>query len=427
MTKNQSRLIQILVQLARVVMGATFLFSGFVKAVDPFGFTYKIEDYLVKLNVVALFPLALPAAVFMVVAEFLLGVLLLLGIYRRWTTRLIGVFMLFFMPLTLWIAIANPVQDCGCFGDFLIIGNWTTFYKNVVLSVCTIILIVWWQKITPLFSPKTAWMAAAFSAVFGILFALHNVYNLPVFDFRPYHIGSNIPEKMHVDPEKADVFENIFIYSKDGAEQEFTDENYPWNDSTWVFVDMKSRLVRAGEKPPIAEFTIELLHFGDSADDWTQEDITDAVLSSEGYTFLMVAYSLNSMSTRYINRFEAMADYAAQQNISFYCLTASSVEAIAEWQRTHPANFVFAHADERVLKTMVRSNPGLLLLQGGTVVNKWNGSHLPAAKRLNTAIADAPFAKIKDRQTNNAATLAVILLIFILPLGILKWIDSKKA
>ena len=143
---------KMVVELSRVIVGATFMFSGFVKAVDPLGFTYKIQDYLIELNLTELFSLAFPAAVIMVVAEFALGVLLLLGIYRKATTHLIGLFLLFFTPFTLWVALTNPVKDCGCFGDALIISNWQTFYKNLILLAGIVFLIINWKKITPLYS-----------------------------------------------------------------------------------------------------------------------------------------------------------------------------------------------------------------------------------------------------------------------------------
>ena len=209
---------KILVELSRVIIGATFAFSGFVKAIDPLGFTYKIEDYLIELELLELFPLALPAAVFMVTAEFALGIFLLLGIYRKWTVRLVTLFMFFFTPLTLWIAIANPVEDCGCFGDAFIISNWQTFYKNIVLLAGAILLLLKWEKITPLFSRKMATVAGILTLLLGVLFSLHNVYRLPVIDFRPYKIGANIPQQMFVDPGEADVVETVFIYSKDGIE-----------------------------------------------------------------------------------------------------------------------------------------------------------------------------------------------------------------
>ncbi|MEA4948369.1 MAG: DoxX family protein, partial [Petrimonas sp.] len=275
---SRNKFIKILTELSRIVLGVTFAFSGFVKAVDPLGFTYKIQDYLVSLDLTALFPLALPAAIVLVVLEFLIGVFLLLGIYRKPTVVLTAVFMAFFLPLTLWIALKNPVKDCGCFGDALIISNWATFYKNIVLGICTVVLLRYHQRMASLFSAKRAWRAAVFSVIFGFSFSVYNVVKLPVFDFRPYHIGANIPENMYIDPEKADVVKNVFIYSKDGIEQEFTEENYPWNDSTWTFVEMKTKLIKEGEKPKIEDFYLSALVYDSLSQGFVAgEDITQQI------------------------------------------------------------------------------------------------------------------------------------------------------
>lgn len=362
------------VELFRLIVGVTFLFSGFVKAVDPLGFTYKIEDYLIELGLTGFFPLALPVAIFMVTAEFALGVFLLLGVYRKWTVRLIMLFMLFFTPLTLWIAIANPVEDCGCFGDAFVISNWQTFYKNIILLAGAILLLLKWEQISPLFSRKMAPVAGLLTLLFGVLFSLHNVYRLPVFDFRPYKVGANIPQQMFVDPEKADVLETVFIYSKDGIEQEFTEENYPWNDSTWTFVDMKTKLVKEGEKPAIEDFALEALYYDEATDSWDiGGDITDIILSEPSYTFLMVSYSLEKMGLKHLERFREVHRYAGENGYSFYLLTSSSADVVGEWEQHHRTGFQFCHADERVLKTMIRANPGLMLLKEGTVAGKWDG------------------------------------------------------
>ena len=368
---------KILVELSRVIIGATFAFSGFVKAIDPLGFTYKIEDYLIELELLELFPLALPAAVFMVTAEFALGIFLLLGIYRKWTVRLVTLFMFFFTPLTLWIAIANPVEDCGCFGDAFIISNWQTFYKNIVLLAGAILLLLKWEQITPLFSRKMATVAGILTLLLGVLFSLHNVYRLPVIDFRPYKIGANIPQQMFVDPGEADVVETVFIYSKDGIEKEFTEENYPWNDSTWTFVDMKTKLVKEGVKPAIEDFSVATLYYDEATDAWNiGGDITDIILSEPSYTFLMIAYSLEKMSLKHLEQFVEVYRYAQENGYSFYLLTSSSVDEVGKWEQLHRTGFQFCHADERVLKTMIRANPGLMLLKEGTVINKWDGSNV---------------------------------------------------
>jgi uncharacterized membrane protein YphA (DoxX/SURF4 family) len=372
-----------LVGLSHIVVGATFLFSGFVKSVDPLGFSYKIEDYLIELGLTGLFPLALPVAVIMVTAELCLGIFMLFGIYRKWTARLILLFMVFFTPLTLWIAIANPVEDCGCFGDAFIISNWQTFYKNLVLLAGTILLTVKWRQITPLFLKKTKPYAAASLLLLCVLFSLYNVYRLPVLDFRPYAIGANIPRQMVVDPAKADVMETVFIYSKEGVKKEFTEEDYPWNDSTWTFVEMKTKLLKKGEEPAIEDFAVEELYYDVTAGRWDiGGDITDSILSDSSYTFLMVAYSLEKMNLRYLERFREVHRYAAEKGYSFYLLTASATDTVGEWEQNHRTGFRFCHADERVLKTMIRANPGLMLLKEGTVTQKWDDSKVPNKARL---------------------------------------------
>jgi len=382
-----SRTAKIMVVLSRILVGATFVFSGLMKAVDPLGFSYKIQDYLIELDLTALFPLALPAAVIMVTAEFALGAFLLLGIYRKWTTRLILLFMIFFTPLTLWVAIANPVKDCGCFGDAFVISNWQTFYKNLLLLAGAVWLMVKWKHITPLFTKKAALPVAIVTLLLGVLFALHNVYRLPVIDFRPYKVGANIPLQMYVDPEKADLYETIFLYSKDGVTKEFREENYPWNDSTWTFVDMKTHLVRAGLKPKIEDFSVESLYFDEATAAWQSGgDITDILLSDPSYTFLMIAYSLEEMHMRHLGRFRDVARHAAEKGYSFYILTASGPDVVGTWERQQQTGFQFAHADERTLKTMIRSNPGLMLLKEGTVMGKWDDSKVPTTDKIELII-----------------------------------------
>ncbi|SFL51159.1 Uncharacterized membrane protein YphA, DoxX/SURF4 family [Porphyromonadaceae bacterium KH3CP3RA] len=386
---SKTKIVKFLLELSRIIVGVTFVFSGFVKAVDPLGFTYKIEDYLIELGLTGLFPLALPVAVFMVTAEFALGVFLLLGIYRKWTARLITLFMVFFTPLTLWIAIANPVEDCGCFGDAFTISNWQTFYKNVILLAGAILLLLKWRQITPLFSKKMAPVAGLLTLLLGVLFSLHNVYRLPVIDFRPYKIGANIPQQMFVDPEKADVLETVFIYRKDGIEKEFTEENYPWNDSTWTFVDMKTKVVKEGEKPAIEDFAVEALYYDEATGSWDiGGDITDIILSEPSYTFLMVAYSLDKMSLNHLERFRQVHHYAEENGYSFYLLTSSPTDVVGEWEQHHRTGFQFCHADERVLKTMIRANPGLMLLKEGTVINKWDDSRVPGRGWLDDNVGE---------------------------------------
>ncbi len=363
-----------------------------------------------------MFQFALPLAVILVVAEFVLGALLLLGLYRKPVTILVALMMIFFTPFTFWVALTNPVEDCGCFGDALVISNWQTFYKNLVIVTGAILLVVKWRLIKPLFSKRMAPFAALFVALFGLLFALHNVYNLPVIDFRPYKKGANIPEQMYIDPEKADVMETVFIYSKDGVEEVFNEENYPWNDSTWTFVDMENRLVHEGEKPAIEDFALGSIYFDEIDESWNLGgDITDLVLSDTSYTFLTVSYSLDEMNVKHLDRFKEVNRFAVDNGYPFYLLTASSETIVGEWEAIHKTEFQFGHADERALKTMTRANPGLILIKEGNVINKWTDGKVPEPT--------SEILLLTNPKRDNVVKLLLIAFLFFVPLLLLEKID----
>ena len=413
------KIMKILVETARIVVGAVFVFSGFVKAVDPLGTAYRIQDYLTAFGLTELFPLALPGAVGLVAAELILGILLLLGIYRVWTIVLIAAFMIFFTPLTLWVALNDPVSDCGCFGDAFTITNWQSFSKNVVLLLSSVFLIFKFEHITPLFSKKIAKFVAIFVILFSTLFTFYNLHRLPVFDFRPYRIGTNIPESMRV------VFETVFIYSKDGVEHEFSEEEFMesdflWNDPAWTFVDRQTRF----ETPAIEGFILESLVFDEATQRWLfDEPVTYDILSRPNYLFLMVSYSLDRMRTRQLRHFEAINRYAQERGYSFYLLTSSPLDVIGEWENRHQTGFQFIHVEERVLQTVIRANPGLMLLKEGTVINKWAASEVAAVSRLSVPLNETNLVVVKEQGRQNAIKLLVILLLFFVPLGIFRWID----
>lgn len=410
-------------EFSRIVVGAVFLFSGFVKAIDPLGFTYKIQDYLIAFQLTDLLPLALSAAIAMVVVEFLIGLFLLLGIYRKLSSTFATIFMAVFLPLTLWIALANPVEDCGCFGDALVISNWATFYKNILLSACALFLLFHYRLLKPLFSKKVAKYAALYSVLFAIAFAVYNVVRLPVVDFRPFKIGSDIPEFMTIDPEKADVVENIFIYSKDGVEQEFTEDDYPWNDSTWVYVDMRSRIVKKGEKPKIEDFHLTLYAY-DSEEQayFPEEDITDSILNDPGYNFLMVSCFLDQMNGKHLKDFEQVSRFAKGNGIGFYLLTASSEEEMKRWSQQGGSDFTFVSADERMLKTMIRTNPGLVLLHNGKVINKWDEYSVPDMHSKGIAELD----KSSEQKTIVRVRLLIVMLLLLVPLLVLGFVWKRQ-
>lgn len=423
--KRKDTLINAILNIARIVFGITFIFSGFVKAVDPYGFTYKIEDYLISFQLTQLIPLALAFAIILILLEFLLGVFILVGIYRKWTTAFAVMFMTVMTPLTLYIAIANPVKDCGCFGDALIISNWDTFYKNIILIAFAIILFVYRKRIRPFFSNKTKPYILVYVVFFFLAFSFYNIIYLPVLDFRPYKVGSNIPEKMGHNMEQGDVYENIYVYEKEGVTKEFTDENYPWEDTTWTFVELKSNLIEEGDKPEIQDFAITAYYKNENGAFNKTDDITHEFLSKP-FSLLIVSLSLNEISDTQWQKIQSIADYAANNSIDMCIGTSSDENVIEQLDRNmRDANLNYASMDELTLKTIIRSNPGLLLLKEGVVQAKWSKNRLPDASQLNSIFSSY---RINEEHLPNNKTdskLLIICLLFAIPLLGLKWYDKK--
>lgn len=425
--KRQNRLINILLAAARIVFGITFVFSGFVKAVDPVGFAYKIEDYLISFQLVQFIPLALTFAVVLILVEFLLGVFVLLGLYRKPTTLLAVLFMGVMTPLTLYIALANPVKDCGCFGDALVISNWHTFYKNIVLLSVAVFLLVYRNKIKPLFSAKSKLFVTGYVFLFSLLFCLYNILYLPLMDFRPYKVGVNIPAQMEDDLSKNDIYENIYVYEKDGVQEEFTEDNFPWEDSTWTFVDYKSKLVKEGEQPVMDEFHITAYAKDATGAFVANGDITSQVLD-EPIVLFVVSLSLADANDEGMQQIVALANHLAASNIKLHIATSTQASAINEWHKQWGTpNVHYAQMDELTLKTIVRSNPGLLLLKKGTIEGKWSSRNLPSATKLDKIIAKIEAAGT-GLPTNNKtrARLLIICAIFVIPLLGIGWYDKKS-
>lgn len=384
---NQTyRSVRVWANICRFLLAVVFVFSGFVKAVDPLGTQYKLQDYLIAFGWSDLFPDALLflASVLLGCVEFCLGMYLFFGIRRRLAPRLVLLMMSIMTPLTLWLALDNPVSDCGCFGDAVVLSNWETFWKNVLLLAASISIFKWRKCIFPLVTTRFDWLIALYSWVYIIVVISWSVWYLPLFDFRPYHIGANIPQGMVVPEGKEPTsYETYFIMEKDGVQKEFVLDDYP--DSTWTFVDTRMEVKKRGYEPPIPEFRVY-----SSRDD---EDITDAVLASENYTFLLVGHHLNVADESSLDLINELYDYCIEHGYGFYCLTASSDVDIMKWQERTGAEYPFGIVDDVILKTMIRSNPGLMLLKGGTVLNKWSANDLPDEYQLTDRLENLPLGQ----------------------------------
>jgi uncharacterized membrane protein YphA (DoxX/SURF4 family) len=365
------KLTHIIGSTARTILALTFLFSGFVKAVDPLGTVYKIEDYLKAFGgfFTELLPLAGIAAVCLIMVEWLLGWTMLLNVRTRWTSWLSLLFYLVMTPLTLWIALTNPVTDCGCFGDALVLTNWQTFWKNVVLLCLVIILLLCRKAIPQLFSGWAEIGIVVIGAAIAGGIMNYSYTHLPPMDFRPYKIGNNIPELMEI-PEGAapDRYETTLIYAKDGVEQEFTLENYPKGDPEWVFVDQRSVLVQKGYEAPIHDFEILTMEF---------EDITYDILESEEPVTLITMYDLAKTDRSQNDKVNELISQCQERDECAYILTGSGEDDIYAFGEElgwdiETIERLFCTIDPVTLKTIVRANPGVFVVQNGTVIDKYN-------------------------------------------------------
>lgn len=423
--RDKDKLITAMLSIARILFGITFLFSGFVKAVDPIGFAYKIEDYLISFQLLWLLPFALAFAIGLIVLELMLGVFVLLGNYRKLSTSLSVMFMAVMMPMTLYIALKNPVEDCGCFGDALVISNWATFYKNVVLIVLALILLIFHKKIKPLFSYHTQGYVLGFVFAFSLLFSLYNTFYLPIMDFRPYKVGVNIPKQMEEDLSKGDLYETIYVFEKEGVEQEFSEDSAPWEDSTWNYVDHTLKLVKEGEQPQIEDFFMIAYTKDASGNLAAGEDITDKLLAKP-FTLLAVSLSLNDARKEGMEQLISLASHVADKNIELNIATSSDAHSIEQWHaewKSPDVNYV--QMDELTLKTIVRSNPGLLLLNNGTIAGKWGSRNLPSKDKLSQLIVQRETKEERMINNKSSLNLLVICALFVIPLLGIKWYDNK--
>ncbi len=414
--KHEHSIKQIWTNICRFALAGVFIFSGFVKANDPQGMYYKLEDYLLAFGLNSYIPELLPLfiALLLGVIEFTLGVFLFFGIRPKLTTLVLYGFMLFMTPFTLYLALSNPVADCGCFGDALILSNWETFWKNVLLLVAAFTLFKWKHLMIRIISKKSQWLVSYYTILYISAISLYCVTYLPIFDFRPYHIGANIPEKMSIpEGKQLSVIEHYFIYEKEGVRKRFTAENLP-SDSTWTFVDSEVHEVEPGYVPPIESLTITL--------DATGEDITERILNDQSYTFLLIAPWLDKADDGYIDLINEIYDYSMENGYAFYCLTQSLPPVIERWNEQTGAAYPYCICDETTLKTMVRSNPGLLLLKEGTILNKWSCRSLPNEYELHAKLDELPLAQMESQSA--LKRFFIVLAWFAIPLLLFTMLDK---
>ena len=349
----------------RIIVGLVFVFSGFVKAVDPLGSAYKFIDYFEAFNVEFLNPLATALAFILPAIEFAIGFALLLNILKKFTTWILGGFIVYFTGLTLISAITNPVTDCGCFGDAIKLDNWTTFYKNLILLLFTVFLVLnnedFPNRYLKIRAQRILW---GFFVAFCLGISTYSIWYMPLIDFRPYKLGVNIYQSM-MKPEDApdDVYKTTLYYKKDGKVVGFSEKDYPWQDSTWQFVDAENKLISKGYEPPIKSFNI-LNSEG--------EDIGPDIILNNDYQFIIVCRDFTSVNEEDLEKIRQAYSIGNEKSYNVFLISSGTSIENQHFRYLLGVDMPVYQADDILLKSMIRANPGVFVLKDGTIVGKFN-------------------------------------------------------
>ena len=379
-TKINNRVWVPAVNICRLVMSLVLMVSGFMKAIDPVGSMYKLQEYA------DLFSCSLSdewlqlLAVLQAAVEFLLGIYLLFGVYRRAVPLLTLVMMSVFTPLTFYIMLNGEVDDCGCFGDAVALSNETTFFKNLFLLLLSIVTFCGRRRFVWCITKRTRWILALFSLFYILVIQCVSIFTLPVIDLRPYAIGNNLREMVQGEPDEYDV---LVTFEKAGELREFSLDNLP--DSTWTEVGCRSVVVKEGEPALIGNFSII---------DWEYDyDATEEILADTGYVFLVVIDDTEYASVSRVDKINDLYDHCIIREIPFYAVSSSDDAGIEMWRKRTGAEYPVYWAESTILKTMVRANPALILLKDGVIVGKWNFLNMPDIESFENSSTGVPPAE----------------------------------
>lgn len=356
---------QLLTVLMRLTVGGVFVFSGFTKGVDPWGTCYKITDYFNALGLGQWSDTALFLAAAIAAIEFMLGIAIVVGAYRRSAPWIALLMLLVMTPLTLWLAITGAVPDCGCFGDALHLSNWATFGKNVLLLLGTVYLILLNTSVRGIFGPAVQWMVMAASFAFVMAVAYYGYFTQPLIDYRPYPVGTRLVSQDSTDDSTEDEDDFIFIYSKDGVEHEFTIDSLPDEEDGWEFV------TRYHARRPHARVIMRNGNAtgGIAITDEEGNDVTLDVLADSRRTVLLLFPDLPQVGV--VNSFSLneLNDAALVAQADVIGLTPASTQEIEHWKDISMASYPIYNMDDSELKMIARGNPAVVYLEDGVI--KW--------------------------------------------------------
>ncbi|ATP57744.1 DoxX family protein [Pedobacter ginsengisoli] len=367
----------------RIFVGILFIFSGLIKANDPLGFGYKLQEYFEVFHMPFLSGMATGIAILLCVFEIVLGALLLFGFWRKQVTTGLLVVIIFFTFLTFVSAAFKVVTSCGCFGDAIPLTPWQSFSKDLVLLVMIVFLFRNRDKINPV-TNHAGWQSALFAIVltFSLMFSQFTYSRLPILDFLPYKVGASLPELMKI-PAGAKPDEYLIMYNmknkETGETKVMSDKDYLkteiWKDDNWEIIgDPESKLIKKGYEPKIKDLQIT---------DASGTDYTKELIENPYYNLVIVAYNLKDSNEEGMAKINAIALNATEQfNIRSVLLTSSSAQDADAYSKRMKLFSEIFYADAVPLKSMVRANPGVLLLKNGVVVNKWHYNNVPSFDEL---------------------------------------------
>ncbi len=362
------------IEVLKNFIGVYFVFSGFVKAVDPVGTAIKMEEYFEIfheyfpfLNILwdMLESKALGFSVFTILVEIILGLFLIFGAFKLFTVITLFATILFFTFLTGFSHITGKVTDCGCFGDFLLLTPKVSFIKDVLLVFLTLPLLIYRKEITGLFQSKPRMLALLILAILSLVFSLRNVHYEPIIDFRAYQVGVNIQECLSLPPDaKPYIYENVFIYeNSEGEKHEFSVENLPADIENWTFIDRKDKLIQKGDDPKCKDFALFDEH---------GSDLTEIYMNEEDPIFALVVPNLKKMNDKNLSRVKNILTAAQRDGNYIICLTGSNIDDVRDVLSEEGIILDIFSTDETPLKTIMRSNPGILVLKKGTILGKFH-------------------------------------------------------
>ena len=374
---------KILLWVARILVGLLFIFSGLIKLNDPLGFSYKLEEYFEVFHLIFLNQFAVFLSIFLCALEVILGALLLTGFYAKRVAWGLLLLIIFFTFLTFYSAFFDVVKTCGCFGDAIPLTPWQSFSKDIFLLIFIVFIFIKRNDIKPLSTSKSLqFLISSLVVVLTVLFGLYTYTFLPIVDFLPYKVGVSIPDAMKI-PEGAPQDEYVIIYTlknkKTGEQKEMTDKEYLhtkiYENKDWELISSSApKLVKAGYQPKIKDLNI----YDSQGVNYTQE-----ILDNPYYNLVAVAWSLDNTKQKSLGDINAIAINAVENfNIRTILLTSNSAQDAAKLSKDLKLMMEIFYADAVPLKSMVRSNPGLILLKNGVVIKKWPSSALPNYNQL---------------------------------------------